>query len=192
MSKADTLWTKLRSWIRKMIDKAKEDTQPAPGPTPGPKPQPQPDKQGVDALPWDSIHWQGGNHSHVGRQALPVKVLRSAVIQGGIVRLDYDQTDDWGLLEHTETDKDGKVTKWHSYARLCAFSDHIDGALRGAHFDWLSVDNEGRAQKSKTLANIYDGYLYGAQTPPKGARLWFAVLSNDGKLRTNLIEAQYK
>lgn len=175
---------KLAKYISEYLEKRRKKKEPITIPTNPPVTPPVTPSvpTGTDALPWETIHWEGGNHAGVGKAALPVKVLRSAKVKGNMVYLDYDQTDDWGLKDH----KDGDNT-WQSYARLCAFSDHKDGALRGAHFDWLSIDGSGKAQKAKVLSNIYNGYLFGSTPPVKGGMLWFAIISNDGKKRTNLV-----
>lgn len=182
---------KIKDWINKTFGVPVATPPKTTPPTPTPAGTPTIADATTDVVPYSTLHWQGGNHAGVGRDAVLTCQLRSARVQNGVVKIDYDQKPDWPLKEHVETDPDGKIVKWHSYARLCAFSDHIDGALRGAHFDWLSVDGKGNAQKSKTLNNIYDGYLFGSQSPERGRRLWFVVVSNDGRLRTNLCEGVY-
>lgn len=154
-------------------------------PVPYEKPQPQnPLPVGVDAIVYESIHFEGGNNSSVGRNAVPVKVLRGARIVGDKIHLDYDKVTDWDAMEHVELDPvTGKEERWNSYGRLCCASNFKDGAWRGAHFDWLSGD-----QKVKLTKNIFDGYLFNPP-PSQDARFMIWLLSNDGGKRSNVVEA---
>ena len=54
------------------------------------------------------------------------------------------------------------------------------GGIVGGLFDWHAV-----GQTAKTLENIHDGYLDGRQ-PPRGAAIWFAIVSMDASERTNV------
>ena len=138
---------------------------------------------GVDAIVFESIHHEGGNHSNVGRNALPIKILRGAKIVGDKIHLDYDKVTDWQPMEHVEKDKDGNEVRWNSYGRLCCASNFQDGAWRGSHFDWLSGD-----QKVKLMENIFNGYLF-KPPPPQDAKFMIWIVSNDGSKRTNIVEA---
>lgn len=55
------------------------------------------------------------------------------------------------------------------------------GKLVGGHFDWY-----GEGQTHKTLKNIPGGYL--GRKPSAGARVYFCIVSNDAKQRTNLVD----
>lgn len=57
------------------------------------------------------------------------------------------------------------------------------GKLVGGHFDWYK-DN----QTHKTLKNIPEGYL--GRKPPKGATVYFCMVSNDARQRTNLVRCE--
>lgn len=54
------------------------------------------------------------------------------------------------------------------------------GGIVGGLFDWHAV-----GQTAKTLENIHDGYLDGRE-PPRGAAIWFAIVSMDASERTNV------
>lgn len=50
-------------------------------------------------------------------------------------------------------------------------------------------DFHGVGQTSKTLENVYGGYLSGKK-PAKGQTIYFALVSLDGKQRTNVAQSQ--
>lgn len=57
------------------------------------------------------------------------------------------------------------------------------GKLVGGHFDWKRPNTKDREFK-----NIRNGYLDGNQ-PPKGATLWFVLMTNKADRRTNVVKA---
>jgi hypothetical protein len=108
-----------------------------------------------------------------GTNAQPTKKLTQAKIAKGLVHMDYDELAGW------PKSKDGGLN-----AYTCVFVER-DGKLVGGKFDWLRV-----GQKMKVLKNIPEGYIKGVQ-PKKGEKVWFCLLSLDGKNRTNLVESRW-
>lgn len=63
----------------------------------------------------------------------------------------------------------------------------MDGnQLFGGHFDWVRKGG----QPFKTTEKIASGYL--GKVPPAGSTMYFCMISNDGKRRTDVVESKTK
>jgi hypothetical protein len=109
--------------------------------------------------------WQGPNFS--GATIDPRVTLRSAHIEGGNVRLDYDPLPaDW-------------PKQVNAPGMLCLFTKQADGSWLGGKFEWLDP-----GQTSKSLGNINNGYN-GWSRPATGAETAVVIFSTDGSRHSN-------
>lgn len=127
-----------------------------------------PASSAADSRSLSGAQWIGPNGS--GAQ---VTANLSANTHGHFVDFDYpDSVKSWRPL------------KGDLNAYGCCFVER-DGKLVGGKFEWIRV-----GQKRKLLDNITNGYIRGVK-PRKGEKVYFCLLSLDGKQRTNLVEATW-
>ena len=82
----------------------------------------------------------------------------------------------WGLAKDQAT------------ALACWFVEKEDGSIVGGKFEWIAT-----SRRTRSLDNVLTGYggwkLDGVPNP---CRCWFVVVSEDGKLRSNVVGAEWK
>lgn len=134
-------------------------TQPTPAPTTG------------DAIDLSRLKVEQGPKNRIGNLAtIPVtKKLNKASIGGGKLVTTAPGISGWG----------GSIGV--GLAR-----HHIGWMLDAetffhAHFDW-----QGDGQTVKTLNNVFAGYT--GKKPSSGQRVYFCIVKNDGKERTNIVD----
>jgi hypothetical protein len=109
-----------------------------------------------------------GPHSGKPAQAARItRLLYKADKQGDSVSLSYDKLG-WPTRRDGKTIDGGVYLYWVEGGRVI-----------GGLFDWHAV-----GQNSKTLENVYGGYL--GRRPARGATVWFTIVSIDGAQRTNV------
>jgi len=114
-----------------------------------------------------------GPHSGVPIKSAPVtRGLYAASIDGGLVQFSVDRLG-WPVPNEPVSGVDART-----------FIFWVEGSqVYGGQFDW-----QRPGQTSKTLNNVYAGYL--GRKPPKGGPVWFALCSIDGRQRTNVAISQ--
>lgn len=114
-----------------------------------------------------------GTHAGISAQnATITRTLYAASKEGGSVSLSFDELN-WPTQGGGKKVDGGVWIFW------------VDGGqVLGGLFDFHGV-----GQTSKTLENIYGGYLSGKKPAP-GAPIWFALVSLDGRQRTNVAQSQ--
>lgn len=135
--------------------------------------------------PQDQLSIAGAVGYYKGRKETPAiafidKELRSAIIDGGNVRLDYEKLNGW-RVDHGEKDLDGHV---------CIAFMADNGELIAGRFDHKKV-----GQTVKTMANIGGGIISAngrSYQPRKGDTVGFFILDRTGKLRTNTVKTVWK
>lgn len=172
MSIKSKIKTKIKAWIYKILGASETSGGTPPPPTPQPPTTDAPSVPvGTDALPWETINWEGQNQA---KNALPTKLLRSVTIYGdNRVMLDYDTNTDWPRLCRAVED---------CHSSFMVFTTAIDGALRGGHIDHMRPN-----AKERDLGNLYNGYIM--SDVPRGKDLYIAIASHDGKYRSNMVKA---
>lgn len=137
------------------------------------------------AKPQDQFSIAGAVGYYKGRKETPSlafidKELRSASIEGGNVRLDYEKLNGW-KVDRGEKDLDGHV---------CIAFMADNGELIAGRFDHKKV-----GQSVKTMANIGGGIISAngrSYQPRKGDAVGFFILDRTGKLRTNTVKTVWK
>lgn len=115
-----------------------------------------------------------GTHAGIKAQnAAVTRTLYAAAKEGDSVSLSFDDLN-WPTRSDKGKRVDGGV--WIFWVE--------GGQVYGGLFDFHGV-----GQTSKTLGNIYGGYLSGRKPAP-GAPIWFAIVSLDGSERTNVAQSQ--
>ncbi len=114
-----------------------------------------------------------GPHAGVPiKSASITRNLYAASIEGGMVNFSMDRLG-WPVPNTPVAGVD---------ARTYIF--WVEGSqVYGGHFDW-----QRPGQTSKTLNNVYAGYL--GRRPPKGGPVWFALCRIDARERTNVAISQ--
>lgn len=137
-------------------------------------PAPQPTPAGGDAIDVSNYVVLSKHKDLKAGKASITKAMYSAKIEGGNVRMSFEQPLNWS----TQTGSNGKTIDG---------SVHIfwyeGSTLYGGMFDWHGVN-----QTVKTLSNIPGGYLDGKQ-PPKGAQVWFCLINRECTQRTNVVKS---
>ncbi len=137
-----------------------------------------PPNGGGDAIPADELNVSNvvllGNHKNVKpSNAKVTRRLNSANVEGSNVRLDY-QVLNWPDVSPIGSNIDGRV-----------YIFWLEGGVPiGGHFEWKRP-----GQTLKGLSNIENGYLEGRK-PPRGAKVWFCLLNNEGTERTNVVQSK--
>lgn len=137
------------------------------------------------AKPQDQFSIAGAVGYYKGRKETPAlaiidKEMRSASIEGGNVRLDYEKLNGW-KVDRGEKDLDGHV---------CIAFMADNGELIAGRFDHKKV-----GQSVKTMANIGGGIISAngrSYQPRKGDAVGFFILDRTGKLRTNTVKTVWK
>ena len=181
--------SKLLAKIKRWIDRLLRKIEPQPGPTPvdpgGPvapdPPPPVPDPPaptpGTDEVPFASLKWTFGGFRGE-RAVLDVPRIGSLAFNG-VRGLSYRwigrTLDAWGL-SHSQAG-----------ALACLFVQRADGSWIGGKFDWIST-----SRTTRDFKNIFAGYagwdLIGVPNPCRAA---FVIVSSDGRLRSNVIAADW-
>lgn len=136
-------------------------------------------------LPQDQFAIAGAVGYYKGRKETPAlamidKILKSASIDGGNVRLDYENLNGW-RVDRGDKDLDGHV---------CIAFMADNGELIAGRFDHKKV-----GQTVKTMANIGGGIISAngrSYQPRKGQDVGFFILDRTGKLRTNTVKTVWK
>jgi hypothetical protein len=149
-------------------------TQPAPGipvtpaTTPATTPAANTPPVGLDDLDISAARMLGPHSDMVAQGAAITRLLFSANVEGDKVAMSFEDLN-WPE-QHGKKTTDGAVYLfWQS-----------GGGVVGGYFD-----AHGVGQTSKGLENVYGGYLSGQQ-PPRGATVYFALVSFDAAQRTNV------
>lgn len=147
-------------------------SQPQAAPAPPPSPAPPIATDGRDQLDISGAILLGP-HSGVAIKSAPVtRNLFAASIEGGLVNFSMDRLG-WPVPNTPVAGVDART-----------FIFWVEGSqVYGGQFDW-----QRPGQTSKTLNNVYAGYL--GRRPPKGARVWFALCRIDARERTNVAISQ--
>lgn len=133
---------------------------------------PAPAVDGRDQLDISNAKSLGTHAGKSAQNAAITRTLYAASKEGDHVSLSFDPLN-WPT-EGSGKKVDGGV--WMFW---------IEGSeVVGGLFDFHGV-----GQTSKTLENIYGGYLSGKK-PASGAPIWFAIVSLDGSERTNVAQSQ--
>lgn len=136
--------------------------------TPAPAVPADPSATQSDDLDISSAQTLGQHQESVAQNAAITRALYSANVDGDKVQLSFE-TLNWPEQRGSKT-IDGSV---HLF--------WVDGTqVVGGYFDAHAV-----GQTVKGLENVYGGYLGGRQ-PPRGATVYFALVSLDASQRTNV------
>jgi hypothetical protein len=139
---------------------------------PTPSPAPPVVTDGSDQLNISGAILLGPHAAVPIKSAAVTRNLYAASIDGGLVQFSVDRLN-WPIPNEPVAGVD---------ARTYIF--WVEGSqVYGGHFDW-----QRPGQTSKTLNNVYAGYL--GRKPPKGGPVWFALCSVDGRQRTNVAISQ--
>ena len=109
----------------------------------------------------------GGTNNKVDPSTARITVeMRSAKIQGGNVRVDYNPPASWWGSESDHLKFPRGLAAWLE-----------GGTVYVAHYDWFK-----RGQSVKTIGNLKNGYT----RRPVGT-VYFSIMSNDQSERTNFV-----
>jgi len=137
------------------------------------KKKPAPPAEAADAIKPSKIkRWLGPNFAGARKNA----TLRSAEMNQAMIYTDY-QTYHWPSLLDARTGK-------YIDAICCLFYEK-NGEIVGGKFDHWAAGG----QRAKVLHNVVNGYG-GHSFPGKNARCWTMIASQDGSLRSNIIEVK--
>ena len=129
--------------------------------------------QSVDAIDITGSTLFGPHKNKDPSKAKISDTLTSVRIRGDGIVMDY-KTSGWPNNDSgVGANIDGRVYVYWQQG----------GKLVGGHFDWKRPNTKDREFK-----NIRNGYLDGNQ-PPKGATLWFVLMTNKADRRTNVVKA---
>jgi hypothetical protein len=123
---------------------------------------------GADDLDISSADLLGPHDDDDARTAPITRTMHSANVEGGNVRMSYDDLG-WPTRSGSKTTDGGVYIFW----------------LEGSQVVGGFFDHHGVGQKVKTLGNVHGGYLDGRQ-PPTGATVYFALVSYECDQRTNV------
>lgn len=124
-----------------------------------------------DTAKWNEIKWLKENYKGYA----PTKKMLSASCNNSRFSYDYEKLD-WHIKTSEKATAD---------AIICVFAIR-DGKLVGGKFDWKRV-----GQKVKGMENIRGGYIKGFDIV-KGEECYLALVSIEGKQRTNLQRVVWK
>lgn len=117
------------------------------------------------------------------------------VNQHGKNRVDYSRMQTVDLLRFADIDDRNHVrynndlpsSWWRGSSPTQLVRMHVfwpdGGGYYGGHFDWCR-----QGQTYKTLDNIPKGYL--GRVPPRGSPMYFVLISNDGRYRTQVVQSK--
>lgn len=127
----------------------------------------------LDQLDISNAKLLGTHKNKVPANAPITRKLHSANIEGGSVKLNYETLNWPDDNSGIGSDIDGRV-----------YIFWMEGSIvTGGHFEWKRP-----GQTSKGLSNIENGYLEGKK-PPRGATVWFCLMSNAADQRTNVVKS---
>lgn len=118
-----------------------------------------------------------GKHAMSPAKATVTRRLHSVADMGGNCRLSYDPLGWPTTSTKGKTCDAGVCIAWPENGEI------VGGILTNAIGGWF--DHKKVGQSVKTMENIFGGYVDGRQ-PPRGAQVWFWLISYDGKQRTNI------
>lgn len=130
----------------------------------------------VDAVDFSRLQWEFGG---VDGSRAALSSPRLSGLHAGASSISYKWEtglSGWGL------------SNGDAGALACFFVERKDGSIVGGKFDWVST-----SRSSRPLKNVLEGYvgwsLDGVSNP---AKCWFVVISENGKLRSNVIGAEWQ
>jgi len=127
-----------------------------------------------DVTVWESIDWKYGGENY-GGALLDVLGMRVKYQGNNDLRFTQSEPENWKLRNVS-----GKMC----WAVFCTFF-FVDGQWRGGKTEWL----QSNGTMTRNLKNIRDGYK-GWKVPPKGTPMMVALVSTDGKYRSNIVEIE--
>jgi hypothetical protein len=160
----------LLAWA--MSEKAKQENAEANPPKPPIEKPPATEPATIDAIDLSRVTQASKNRVDYNK-AQVVNILRFADVDDKAhVRFNNDAPGSWWASS----------TDHMKFVRLQTFWP--DGAgYYGGHIDWVR-----QGQTYKTLNNIPKNYL--GKQPPKGSPMYFMLVSNDGKWRSNIVQSK--
>jgi hypothetical protein len=160
----------LLAWA--MSEKAKQEDAEANPPTVPNKPAEPPEVAIVDAIDITKVTQANKNRVDYNK-AQVVNILRFADLDDKVhVRFNNDAPSSWWA----------STTDHMKFVRLQTFWPDGSGYF-GGHIDWVRP-----GQSYKTLNNIGKNYL--GKQPPRGSPMYFMLVSNDGKWRSNIVKSK--
>lgn len=126
-----------------------------------------PTPDGKDAVNISRVEWVSPNKIDLSKALITLE-MKSARIEGSNVRVDYKPPASWWKSDTDAMKFPRGIIAWESGGKVIV-----------GHFDWFK-----KGQTVKTLGNVTNGYL--KARPSVGQPIYFLIVSNDGRERTNV------